>query len=147
VIFDHTSSFALRGSKGDEIPFIDWDYLSANPSAIHLLEANPDMIDWDYLSMNPTEWAIHLLEADLDRVDWCWLSGNPAAVHLLEADPNGAEWNWLSRNPAIFKINRKSVAKYACWLGQDPVCSQRESRSCFATNYAQKILDKIPIRE
>ena len=39
---------------------IDWIMLSANPSAIHLLEKNPDKISWSCLSRNPA--AIHLLE-------------------------------------------------------------------------------------
>jgi hypothetical protein len=32
---------------------IDWQYLSANPAAIELLEANQDKIDYRYLSANP----------------------------------------------------------------------------------------------
>ena len=32
---------------------LDWDGLSSNPDAIHLLEKNPDKIDWYWLSMNP----------------------------------------------------------------------------------------------
>jgi hypothetical protein len=32
---------------------LDWDGLSSNPDAIHLLDKNPDKIDWYWLSMNP----------------------------------------------------------------------------------------------
>ena len=39
---------------------LDWEMLSSNPNAIHLLEQNPDKIDWNKLSWNPN--AIHLLE-------------------------------------------------------------------------------------
>ena len=37
---------------------LDWDALSENPAAIHLLKANPDKINWYMLSKN--EAAIHL---------------------------------------------------------------------------------------
>jgi len=47
---------------------MNWFSLSANPSAIHLLESNIEMVNWDRLSANPS--AIHLLEANLDKVDW-----------------------------------------------------------------------------
>jgi hypothetical protein len=33
---------------------IDWDWLSENPNAIHLLEKNLDQIYWDRLSANPS---------------------------------------------------------------------------------------------
>src|SRR5271170_7211936 len=36
----------------------NWECLSRNPAAIHLLQANPDKIDWFVLSQNPA--AIHL---------------------------------------------------------------------------------------
>ena len=32
---------------------IDWEWLSENPAAIHLLEKNPKKIVWEYLSNNP----------------------------------------------------------------------------------------------
>ena len=32
---------------------IDWDELSENPNAIHILEQNHDKIDWSYFSINP----------------------------------------------------------------------------------------------
>jgi hypothetical protein len=47
---------------------LSWYYLSANPNAIHLLEANPEKIDWVYLSYNPN--AIHLLEANPAKINW-----------------------------------------------------------------------------
>ena len=36
-----------------DIDKIDWNGLSRNPNAIHLLEANQDKIDWVDLSRNP----------------------------------------------------------------------------------------------
>ena len=60
---------------------IDWQWLSLNPNAIHLLEQNIDKVNWCELSRNPN--AIHLLEQNLDKVDWDYLSQNPNAIHLL----------------------------------------------------------------
>jgi hypothetical protein len=43
---------------------IDWELLSSNPNAIHILEENMDKIDWDMLSENPNifELDYHLLK-------------------------------------------------------------------------------------
>ena len=51
-----------------DIEKLDWNYLSSDPNAIELLEANPDKINWYYLSSNPN--AIELLEANLDKIFW-----------------------------------------------------------------------------
>ena len=46
------------------------------------LEQNPEKIDWQILSSNPN--AIHLLEQDRKNINWYYLSGNPKAIHILE---------------------------------------------------------------
>ena len=50
-----------------DIKNLDWNGLSANHAAIHLLEANLDKIYWRLLSQNPA--AIHLLEANPDKIN------------------------------------------------------------------------------
>ena len=45
-----------------------------NPSAIHLLEANPDKIKWEHLSVNKN--ALHILEKNQDKLVWKFLSLN-----------------------------------------------------------------------
>ena len=57
-----------------DINKLDWWMLSYNPSAIHLLEQNPDKIVWTNLSCNPN--AIHLLEQNPDKINWSMLSKN-----------------------------------------------------------------------
>ena len=37
---------------------IDWDMLSENPNAIHLLEKNKDKINWYNFSANPSIFKI-----------------------------------------------------------------------------------------
>jgi len=51
-----------------DINKINWDYLSHNPNAIHLLEKNLDKINWLQLSRNPN--AIMLLEKNIDKIEW-----------------------------------------------------------------------------
>ena len=65
-----------------------------------MLEANQDKINWDILSLNPS--AIHLLEDNPDNIYWPWLSLNPAAIHLLEQNQDKISWSNLSQNPGIF---------------------------------------------
>jgi hypothetical protein len=55
---------------------IDWDGLSSNPNAIHLLEKYPNKISWMMLSQNPN--AIPILEKNQDKIDWFWASTNPS---------------------------------------------------------------------
>ena len=76
-------------------------YLSSNPNAIHLLEANQNKINWMGLSMNPN--AIHLLEENQDKIIWLYLSCNPNAIHLLEANQNKIIWTSIALNPSIFQ--------------------------------------------
>ena len=67
---------------------LDWEYLSKNPNALHMLEANPTKIDWDGLSENPN------------------------AIHLLKANPKKINWRCLSQNPSIFEIDIKQTQIY-----------------------------------
>ena len=67
-----------------------------------------DNLDWNYLSQNPA--AIHLLEANQDKIDWGCLSRNPAAIHLLEANQDKIYWNYLSLNPAIFELDYQAMS-------------------------------------
>ena len=65
---------------------LDWDFLSENPNAINLLEANMNKINWNNLSLNPK--AIYILEenfeSDGNMLNWCNLSYNINAINLLE---------------------------------------------------------------
>ena len=71
---------------------LNWEGLSANPNAIHILEQNLDKVDWVYLSQNLN--AIPILEKNLDKVCWLRLSQNPNAIHLLaKLDTNAMREN------------------------------------------------------
>ena len=57
----------LRKFAKNNFDKIDWDALSRNPNAIHILENNLDKVNWERLSGNPN--AIHIIENNLDKVD------------------------------------------------------------------------------
>jgi len=88
---------------------INWALLSENPAAIHLLEANPEKIVWNHLSKNPA--AIHMLEANPNKICWACLSENPAAMHLLEQRPEKINWSHLARNPAALNLLEQNQDK------------------------------------
>ena len=100
----------------DWIPLekLNWWGLSKNSAAIHLLsealEQKPNKIHWNYLSANPA--AIHLLEQNPDKINWIWLSKNPKAIHILEQNLDKIYWFWLSKNPAIFTYDYKKIAEH-----------------------------------
>ena len=78
---------------------INWEILSTNINAIHLLESNPDKINWHYLSKNTN--AIHLLEANQDKINWQAISANSGALKILERNQNMIDWLFLSINHNI----------------------------------------------
>ena len=86
---------------------VDWHWLSSNPNAIHIIENNLDKVDWGMLSTNPN--AIYILENNLDKVDWYGLSTNPNAIHILENNLDKVNWYWLSYNPNIFEYDYKEI--------------------------------------
>src|SRR5437588_230151 len=90
-----------------DINKLNWNCLSLNPNAIHLLEKNQEKINWVWLSLNPN--AIDLLEknlvdvatgASLEKIDWdnVSVSENLNAIYLLERNPEKINWRCLSRN-------------------------------------------------
>jgi len=88
---------------------IGWNGLCFNPEAIHLLEKNLDKVCWLALSSNPS--AIHILEKNFDKIGWKYLSGNPAAIHLLQQNKEKIDWNNLSKNPEIFEYDYKAMSR------------------------------------
>jgi hypothetical protein len=79
--------------SSDERNNINWDKLSANPSAINFLENNYNKINWNILSGNTNIYAIRLLDRkkyDIvdgrdksNNINWDLLSGNPNAINLI----------------------------------------------------------------
>jgi len=102
---------------------IDWITLSGNPSAIHLLMQNPSRIYWFYFSKNTHPIAIEYMKQNLNKVNWHNLSANPSAIELLKDHKDKLSWYWLSVNPAIFEYNYANMAKERTELIQDELIS------------------------
>jgi len=96
---------------------INWMWMSGNPNAIHLLEATPDKIFWPILSENKN--AVSILETNLDKVDWNLLSGNPSAIHILEKNLDKVEWAGISLNANIFTYDYDAMKSSRDALAED----------------------------
>lgn len=81
---------------------INWKRLSENSSAIELLEQHPDRIDYARMSTNVN--AVHLLKKHLDKVDWKSLSSNPGAISILKEHPDKIDWICISHNPNAYHL-------------------------------------------
>jgi hypothetical protein len=102
----------------NEITQPQWEILSKNPNAIHILGKylnNLPHSHWEILSKNPG--AIPLLEQNLDKVDWYKLCSNPNGIPLLEKHfnkhLNELDWYTLSKRPKaihlMVKLNKKQM--------------------------------------
>ena len=86
----------------------DWNRLSSNPSAIHLLHQHPSKINGHCIVINPN---IHLIDASIidthiEHMSDSLLSENPNAVSsVLKSHPEKIDWNFLLGNPSIFHPN------------------------------------------
>ena len=84
---------------------VDFEWLSDNPNAVSLLE-EPDNwfdINWNMLSGNPN--AFHLLNTFPDKINWFYLSGNTSydvVQHILEKNIEKIDWSRLSSNIPLF---------------------------------------------
>jgi len=90
---------------------IDWNLLSANPSAIDLIVENITLlVNWMDLSANPSPAAIELLRENLNRINWKKLSTNtsPGAIKILRENPERIDWQFLSANPSAIKLLREN---------------------------------------
>ena len=121
IVNKYKTIFKLKYKLKDWIPSekLDWGWLSANPNAIDLLNANPDNIKWKMLVENTNPRAIELIKENQDNINWMinWrrsLSRNPAAIDMLKAHPNDIDWKMLSSNPAAIELLKQNKTKI-CW--------------------------------
>ena len=135
---------------------LNWNSLSENSNAIHLLEQNPDKINWFHLSENCNDdviklleqnpdkinWfhlsrnrnAIKLLEQNPDKINWENLSYNANAIHLLEQNPDKIEWVYLSTIPSIFKLDIDAMRLQIKDFAEDL------AKTCFHPNRVERYL-------
>jgi len=101
--------------------------LSQNPSAIQLLEKNPDKIDWYQLCYNRSEWAIHLLEQNQNLINnWLGLSFHRSEhpIQLFKKNPDKIYWYNLSQNPHLFTYDYIQM-KQNCLIFKDDLMKNR----------------------
>jgi len=84
---------------------IDKKQLCKNPNVIHFIERlDPEELDWQYLSANSS--AIDILKKNPKKIDWRWLCKNPNAHVFMatefENQIDKIDWRWLSANPCIY---------------------------------------------
>lgn len=70
---------------------VDWDALSGNSEAGHILANNLHKVNWFKVSANPG--AIDILNKNIDKINWNELCKNPAGRELLIQNPR--QWNSL----------------------------------------------------
>jgi hypothetical protein len=109
---------------------VDWNVMSNNPNAIHLLRAkiaeeakmskkqydsleDIEKVNWYELAEN--EKAIELLEENPTKIFWYKLCKNPKAIRLIEKElkvrPENINWYQLSGNPEAIRILRNNKDK------------------------------------
>ena len=79
-----------------------------------------DKLNWQWLSKNPN--AIHILEQNMYEVNWCCLSTNPNAIDILELNPDKISWFSLSRNPSIFELDYKGLKERCSVYKEELIC-------------------------
>ncbi len=124
----------------------NYEYLSSNPRAIDFLTQNPEYIsryiwtnpcaeklvakrekiEWLFLVQNPADWALDILEANLDKFDIVGLANNPnprAAKYFVNRELKKRDWFYLSQNTStwaqdLLKANFENIEW--CQLSSNP---------------------------
>jgi hypothetical protein len=73
------------------------------------LEKNPNKINWEILSENKN--AIHLLEQNKYKIIWEVLFVNPNAINLLEKNIKKIDWRHIWVNPSIFEYDYEAIKR------------------------------------
>jgi hypothetical protein len=87
-------------------------WLIHHPYPVSLMEKNLyqlDTWDWFFLSFNP--YAIRILEANPDNIHWGGLSANPAGLELLSKCPEDRyiDYDYLIMNSAIYDLDYEAI--------------------------------------
>jgi hypothetical protein len=100
---------------------IDFEWLSANPSAVNLLEQHPEIIDWCFLTENKN--AYQLIKNNMDKIDMrsIFANENKKVLELFTAcigknKTSNFDYDYyvLSTNPYAFDTLIK-YPQYICW--------------------------------
>jgi hypothetical protein len=125
---EHGIEFVDELIKNNELYKIDWNLLSKNPAAMHILNdlKYHEMINWcgilsnnnaaefvkNNLHMVEKHWnilcekphLIEIIEQHMDKIDWYTLSLNYNAIHILEKNLDKINVNMLRHNKNGFEL-------------------------------------------
>jgi len=93
----------MNMSKSGIRAMLDWNHVSANPSAGPLLLENLSFVKWSALSRNPAPEAVNLLLCHPEKIDVKQVSANPSDLMLswlMQERPNSVDASLLSANPS-----------------------------------------------
>jgi hypothetical protein len=109
---ENTSPGAIRLLEDNLNRIRDWDRISRNSNAIHILMANKDKVDWKNFSCNESYHALKYLETNrcINWYNLC-LNEQPYALKIIKDNFNKIEWQGLSRNknPEARKILKDNI--------------------------------------
>jgi hypothetical protein len=85
----------------------DYFYLSANPSAMHILEKNMNNINWYMFSKNNSDRALQIMKEMPGVIHFqaLCMNTNPKVYELLLSQYTKIHWDMLSLNSADFAID------------------------------------------
>lgn len=131
VVFQHQQYLKIRKEFEHLLSLPNaFDSLSANPTAIKLLEQNMEKTYRPNLLINPT--ATHLIGNYFSLIDFKFLSQNPSVLehlgkhksnktwkapyihpflHLVESNLDGVEWYGFSANPGVISIIEQKMER------------------------------------
>ena len=88
----------------EEWDLLRWTQISGDPDCIYYIEQHllntPEcwqQVDWDALSGNSD--AGHILANNLHKVNWFKASSNPGAIDILNENIDKIVWSELCKNP------------------------------------------------
>lgn len=142
IHFDVVFDYDTYDEPSDYNNLPNWQALSSNKNATHILEKHVDKIRWTELIGN--EGATHLIEQNIDKIinwpNWYMMSCNKNATHILEKHPEKIIWSLFSGLQCDGAV--KLMEKYP-----EKICWRVAIDNPFAMDLVEKNLDKLSAGE
>jgi len=111
--YEHGIELVDECIKNNELNKINWNELSRNPAAIHILKDPKyhEMINWVSILYNKN--AVELVKNNLHMVNnhWMFICGQPHLIDIIEQNIDKIDWWLLSKNYNAIHILEKNVDK------------------------------------
>jgi len=109
---EHGIEFVDALIKNNELDKIDWEALSKNPAAMHILNDSKyyQYIHWGNILKNKN--AVELVKNNLHMINsWGEMSDQPHLIDIIEQNLGKVYWNGLSANYNAIHILEKNLDK------------------------------------